>query len=86
TLATARCPVLLVQNKADLLTSDSDFTFLQPIVHPFAERVQVSAATGAGLEELKSCMLRLLLPALPPSEMALPLADFEAMCLTQRCT
>ncbi|MFN9225168.1 MAG: GTPase [Planctomyces sp.] len=86
TLATARCPVLLVQNKADLLTSDSDFTFLQPLVHPFAERVQVSAATGAGLEELKSCMLRLLVPALPPSEMALPLADFEAMCLTQRCT
>ncbi|MFN5974168.1 MAG: hypothetical protein ACK48U_06965, partial [Planctomyces sp.] len=62
-------------NKADLLTSDSDFTFLQPLVHPFAERVQVSAATGAGLEELKSCMLRLLLPALPAEKVSLPLLE-----------
>jgi tRNA modification GTPase len=75
TLATANCPVLLVQNKADLLTTDGDFEALQPLVDPFSDRVLVSAKTLAGLTELQSRMLQLLIPSLPPADTALPLAD-----------
>lgn len=75
TLATATCPVLLVQNKADLLTSDGADQVLQPLVPPFADRVLVSAKTLTGLAELQSSMLRLLVPSLPEAEVALPLLE-----------
>jgi tRNA modification GTPase len=73
-LAQARCPVLLVQNKADLLTDDEQVKMSsQPVVAPFAASVVVSALTGAGLSELHQQMLHLLIPEQPAADEPLPL-------------
>lgn len=72
--AAARCPVLLVQNKADLLTGDERAKMSsQAIVAPFAARVVVSALTGEGLPELHQRMLHLLIPEQPAADAPLPL-------------
>ncbi|MFM7165078.1 MAG: GTPase [Planctomycetaceae bacterium] len=73
-LTTADCPVLLVQNKLDLLTGSGAPVSLQTMGPPFADRVQVSALTGTGLDDLRQRMLQLLIPATPPAELALPLS------------
>jgi 50S ribosomal subunit-associated GTPase HflX len=66
--------VLLVQNKADLLTDDERVKMSsQPVVAPFAASVVVSALTGAGLSELHQQMLHLLIPEQPAADEPLPL-------------
>lgn len=75
TLAASSCPVLLVQNKIDLLTAGDAQGSLQTPEPLFADRVLVSALTGAGMDDLRNRMLQLLVPSLPAADLALPLSE-----------